>query len=352
MTVTPSASSITTAQALTVTVAVSGGTGNPTPTGSVTLTGGGYTSAATTLSSGSASINIPANSLSAGTDSLAVTYTPDSSSSSTFNSATGSATVTVTTPTKTTPTVTVTPSASSITTAQPLTVAVSVNGGTGNPTPTGTVTLSSGSYSAQQTLASGTASFNIAAGTLGNGANTLTASYSGDATYAVASSTTTVTVEPVSISTTDTFGGKSWEQHHVDLNSDRKRRLLGHDEFELFADEFADWRTESSHMRAESDERDHRFRWQRHLDADCQYDGGLDHCSGAANRPALVEAGWWWCGTGGIAVLRHSVSSPPLDIDAGSAAFGCCCRGNRLRWGRGHKRRGRRRLKHTGNHRW
>jgi hypothetical protein len=42
MTVTPSASSITTAQALTVTVAVSGGTGNPTATGSVTLSGGGY----------------------------------------------------------------------------------------------------------------------------------------------------------------------------------------------------------------------------------------------------------------------------------------------------------------------
>ncbi len=202
VTVTPSSSSITTAQPLTVAVAVNGGTGNLTPTGTVTLSGGGYTSAAATLSSGSAAINIPANSLSAGSDSLAVTYTPDSSSSSTFNSATGSATVTVTTPTKTTPTVTVTPSASTITTAQPLTVAVSVNGGTGNPTPTGTVTLSSGSYSAQQTLASGTASFNIAAGTLGNGANTLTASYSGDATYTVASSTTTVTVEPVSISTT------------------------------------------------------------------------------------------------------------------------------------------------------
>jgi hypothetical protein len=64
------------------------------------------------------------------------------------------------------------------------------------------VTLSIGSYSAQQTLATGTASFTIAAGTLGNGANTLTASYSGDATYAVVSATTTVTVQPVSLSTT------------------------------------------------------------------------------------------------------------------------------------------------------
>ena len=202
VTVAPSAFSITTAQPLTVMVTVNGGTGNPTPSGSVTLTGGGYISAATTLSSGSATINIPANSLSVGTNSLAVSYTPDSSSSSTYNSASGSVTVTVTTPAKATPTVTVTPSASSITAAQPLTVTVTVNGGTGNATPTGTVTLSSGSYSAQQTLATGTASFTIAAGTLGNGANTLTASYSGDATYVVASSTTTVTVEPVSISTT------------------------------------------------------------------------------------------------------------------------------------------------------
>jgi uncharacterized repeat protein (TIGR03803 family) len=202
VTVTPSALSITTAQALTVTVAVSGGSGNPTPTGSVTLTGGGYTSAASTLSSGGATINIPAGSLATGNDTLTVSYTPDSNSSSTYNSATGSNSVTVTIPAKTTPTVTVTPSASSISTAQALTVTVVVSGGTGNPTPSGTVTLSSGSYSTQQTLASGAASFTIAAGTLGNGANTLTASYSGDATYAVASSTTTVTVEPVSISTT------------------------------------------------------------------------------------------------------------------------------------------------------
>jgi YVTN family beta-propeller protein len=183
VTVTQSSSSITTAQALTVTIAVNGGSGNPTPTGSVTLTGGGYTSPATTLTSGSVSINIPAGSMATGSDTLTVSYTPDSNSSSTYNSATGSNSVTVTTPAKTTPTVTVTPSASSITTAQALTVTVVVSGGTGNPTPTGSVTL-------------------IAAGTLSNGANTLTASYSGDATYAVASSTTTVAVEPVSISTT------------------------------------------------------------------------------------------------------------------------------------------------------
>jgi hypothetical protein len=97
VTVTPSLSSVTTAQALTATVAVSGGSGNPTPTGSVTLSGGGYISAATTLSSGSATINVPAGSLAVGSDTLTASYTPDSNSSSTYSTATGtSSEVTVT----------------------------------------------------------------------------------------------------------------------------------------------------------------------------------------------------------------------------------------------------------------
>jgi len=89
VTVTPSASSITSTQALTVTVAVSGGGGNPTPTGSVTLTSGSYTSAAVALSSGDATIDLPAGSLATGSDTLTVTYTPDAASSSTYSTATG-----------------------------------------------------------------------------------------------------------------------------------------------------------------------------------------------------------------------------------------------------------------------
>jgi hypothetical protein len=95
VTVTPSASSITTAQALTVTAAVSGGSGTPTSTGAVTLTSGKYVSAAATLGSGSATISIPAGSLAVGSDTLTVAYTPDTASSSTYNSATGSSSVTV-----------------------------------------------------------------------------------------------------------------------------------------------------------------------------------------------------------------------------------------------------------------
>ena len=95
VTVTPSSSKITRAEALQVIVSVIGGSGNPTPTGSVTLSGGGYTSSAATLNSGSATINIAAGNLSVGNDTLSAAYTPDSSSSAIYSSANGSASVTV-----------------------------------------------------------------------------------------------------------------------------------------------------------------------------------------------------------------------------------------------------------------
>jgi hypothetical protein len=194
--VTPSATSITTAQSLTVTIGVSGSGCDPTPTGSVTLTSGSYTSGATTLVSGSGTITVPAGSLAASTDTLTATYTPDSNSSSTYGSAIGTNTVTVTSTGKTTPTVTVTPSSTSITTAQILTVTIGVSG---NPTPTGSVTLTSGSYtSAATTLVSGSAMITVPAGSLTTSTDTLTATYTPDSnsssTYNSATGTNTVTV--------------------------------------------------------------------------------------------------------------------------------------------------------------
>jgi hypothetical protein len=83
-------------------------------------------------------------------------------------------------PQKTTPTVTVTPSTQSITTVQSLSVTVTVTGSNG--TPTGSVVLSSGSYtSAATTLANGSASITIPAGTLPAGNDAMTASYTPDA---------------------------------------------------------------------------------------------------------------------------------------------------------------------------
>jgi len=58
------------------------------------------------------------------------------------------------------------------------------------------ISLSSGAYNAQLTLSGGVATFTIAPGSLSSGANTLTATYSGDATYTAASATTVVTLAP------------------------------------------------------------------------------------------------------------------------------------------------------------
>jgi len=200
MTATASPSGITTQQSLTVTVAVADGSASQVPTGSVTLKGGGYTSLTTTLVSGQATIDIPAGSLAAGNDSLTVTYTPDSASAGNFTTAAQTIAEVVTAPLGTaSATVTVTPSATTIADSQSLGVTITVAGAAGQPTPTGTVGLTSGTYTAQQALANGTASFNIAAGALPDGSDTLTSSYSGDATYASATGTTNVTVSPIAL---------------------------------------------------------------------------------------------------------------------------------------------------------
>jgi sugar lactone lactonase YvrE len=93
------------------------------------------------------------------------------------------------------PTVTVVPGSSSISVVQPLSVAVSVRGTAGNPTPSGTVTLSGSGYtSPAQSLSNGNVTFTVPANVLSVGIDTLTASYSGDATYPSATGTATVNV--------------------------------------------------------------------------------------------------------------------------------------------------------------
>ena len=198
--VTPESSSVTSLQSLSVNVAVSEPAGDPTPTGSVTLTSGAYSSAPTVLSAGVASFTIPAGSLLVGTDTLKAVYTPDAAGSANYLTATGSAPVAVTAPTGAAPPmVTVTPAAATITNLESDVVTVTVAGASGQATPTGYVALSSGSYSAQQALSGGSASFTIAAGTLSAGANTLTAAYSGDGTYAAAQGTAGITVSQVAM---------------------------------------------------------------------------------------------------------------------------------------------------------
>ncbi len=109
----------------------------------------------------------------------------------------GGSTTTTPPPSKVTPTVTVTLGAQTITTLQSLSVTIAVSGSSG--TPTGTVTLSSGTYtSSATTLASGSASITVPAGTFGAGTPLLSATYTPDASasssYNGASGTAQVSV--------------------------------------------------------------------------------------------------------------------------------------------------------------
>jgi uncharacterized repeat protein (TIGR03803 family) len=108
---------------------------------------------------------------------------------------------------KPTPAMTVTLSSHSITPAQALAVTVDVAGPNGDPTPTGSVTVTSGSYtSAATALTSGSAIIDIPAGSLATGADTLTASYSGDTNYRATSGTASVTVTGTAVLTSPAPG--------------------------------------------------------------------------------------------------------------------------------------------------
>jgi hypothetical protein len=93
--VTPSAANIDSNKPLDVTVSVSYGTGNPSPTGGVKLSSGSYSSARKTLSNGSTVIAIPAGTFKPGTVTLTADYTPDRRSEPTFSSASGKSTISV-----------------------------------------------------------------------------------------------------------------------------------------------------------------------------------------------------------------------------------------------------------------
>ncbi len=179
--VTPSATTVTTVDPFTVAVSVAGSGGSGTPTGTVTLASGSYSSGAQTLdAAGSYTFDVAAGSLAIGSDTLTVTYSGDP----TYATTTKTVTVQVN---GLTATVTVTPSTTTLSSTAALDVAVTVAGASGSPTPTGTVTLSSGSYSSSaQQLTDGGYSFTIPANSLTAGSNTITAAYSGDGIYAPA----------------------------------------------------------------------------------------------------------------------------------------------------------------------
>jgi hypothetical protein len=185
----PASDNIVNSVPVSVTVSGPGGS-SATPTGTVALTGGSYSSTAATLSStGTATFTIPAGSLATGADSLTATY----SGNSTYAAATGATTILMVNTAAATPTVKVSPSPSSIDSNQSLSVTVAVSGNSG--VPTGYITLSSGSYSSGLTaLSGGSVTVTILANGLSAGTDTLTATYSGDASYASGVGTNQVTV--------------------------------------------------------------------------------------------------------------------------------------------------------------
>jgi len=199
ITVTPASTAIVLANPLQVSVTASGGSGQPAPTGSITLVSGAY-SATAALASGTAAFTIPAQTLSTGVVTLTAIYTPDAASTAAYNNASGTASIQVYNPSISAPVVTLFPSASSILTTQSLSVNVTVSSGMGFPIPaTGSVVLSGGGYNSTATPISGTeVTFNIPAGALAVGSDTLTASYTPDAqsstVYLASTGTTTVTV--------------------------------------------------------------------------------------------------------------------------------------------------------------
>ncbi len=172
-------------QTTSVTATVTGASG--TPTGKVYLSGAGYISGSSTLVSGSFTFTIPANSLNGGTDTLTAHYSGDP----TYAPATGTVSVTVN---KLTPSVAVVASPTTVNaTIKNVNVSVAITGA--GLTPTGTVQLSGGGYTSTAcTLAAGDCTITVPSNKLSNGSDTLTVTYSGDASYVTATGSATVTV--------------------------------------------------------------------------------------------------------------------------------------------------------------
>ena len=144
------------------------------------------------MSGGSYTFTIPGDALSTGTDTLKVSYSGDA----TYARASGTASVTVA---KLTPTVTELPNLTTAFDTNSVNVTVNVTGA--GPTPTGTVTASLPGYTSLPcTLTTGTCTPGIPVWEFPSGANTITASYSGDLNYLAGTATATVLVPTLTMS--------------------------------------------------------------------------------------------------------------------------------------------------------
>ena len=187
--VTATSASITEGWPLTVTVTG----GGLVPTGSVIVYDGSALLGTFTLNNAGVA-TVFATTLALGANSITAVYSGDTN----YVAVTSAPLMlTVTAPGATASTVAVKPASSTVIAGQALSVSVTVAGPSGSANPTGSVNLSSGSYSAWQSLTGGAATFSVPAGVFSSGSNTLTASYPGDPTYAASKATATVTVSPI-----------------------------------------------------------------------------------------------------------------------------------------------------------
>ena len=183
----PSATSIFTNNSLTITGTVGAAVG--TPTGGVTIVCGSYTAQAWVNNNGQYSTTIPPGSLSPGNDTVTLTYSGDiyyATSSASF-------TVAVTQFNRVAPNVAISAPAS-IGVGEQFLVDVNLSGSDGQPT--GTVSVTAGSYTGGAVVINGVADPSIPGNSFAVGNGTITATYSGDATYLAATASTTITVNP------------------------------------------------------------------------------------------------------------------------------------------------------------
>jgi hypothetical protein len=180
VTVTSSVSSVTYDGKVTLTATVTGVTGSATPSGSVTFKSGTTTlgSSVPLNSSGVATLS---TALAVGADSITASYGSDAN----YNSATSAAIQVKVNPA--TPTVKTTASASSISFGTSVTLTATVTGVTGGTTPSGSVTFKSGSTTIS-TVPLSSSKATVSTTLLAKGTDSITASYTGDSNYTLATS--------------------------------------------------------------------------------------------------------------------------------------------------------------------
>jgi hypothetical protein len=188
---------LTSRQSVTFTATVAPQSGSGTPTGTVTFSDGANSLGTATLSGGTATFST--SSLTVGSHSITAAYSGDAN----FAASTSTVvTVVVSAPAKINTSTSLSASNTQLTSGQDVTFTATVAPQSGSGTPTGTVTFSDGANSlGTATLSGGTATFSTASLTVGS--HSITAAYSGDANFAVSTSTvvTVVVSAPAKINT-------------------------------------------------------------------------------------------------------------------------------------------------------